>query len=280
MWSFRAWRRRRAIQAARVDERTWTRVWSSLPLLAGFGGDEARQLRELALLLMRQKHFEAARDLVLDDEILYTIALQAALPVLHLGLDWYTGWHAVIVYPGGFVPVHEEMDEAGVVHEVREEKLGESWLHGPLILSWPDAARAGARDGYNLVIHEFAHKLDMQDGAANGLPPLHRGMSVAAWSQALGSAYDDFTRRLDRNEAVAIDPYGGEDPAEFFAVLSETFFETPHILRDTYPAVYAQFAAFYRQDPAQRLTPVDLPLFEPGAWAYDDHGRNRDFDLF
>jgi Mlc titration factor MtfA (ptsG expression regulator) len=131
--------------------------------------------------------------------------------------------------------------------------IGESWQRGPVILSASDATRSGECDGVNVVIHELVHKLDMLNGEPNGFPPLHPGMSVADWSRAFGEAYQDFCDRVDNGEDTAIDPYGAESPGEFFAVLSEAFFEIPHTVRGVYPDIYRQLAAFYRQDPARRM---------------------------
>jgi Mlc titration factor MtfA (ptsG expression regulator) len=128
---------------------------------------------------------------------------------------------------------------------------GEAWLKGPLILSGRDAMRSGALDGINVVIHECAHKLDMLNGDANGFPPLHRGMNAAEWSRVFSAAYEDLCRRVDAGHHTAIDPYATENPGEFFAVLSEVFFEMPVRLRQSYPSVYEQMTAFYRQDPAR-----------------------------
>jgi len=186
------------------------------------------------------------------------IALQACVLVLNLDISLYDGWENVIVYPGEFIPNWQWEDEAGVVHQNEEPMAGEAMLHGPVILSWPDV-EAGAdweEAGMNLVIHEFAHKIDMMGGDANGCPPLRGEMSPAAWRKAMTLAYDDFCKRVDEGEETAIDPYASEAPAEFFAVLSEVFFADPTLLLDEYPEVYALFARFYRQDPASRLTPL------------------------
>jgi len=134
--------------------------------------------------------------------------------------------------------------------------MGESWEHGPVILSWEDVQNSGANDGFNLVIHEFAHKLDMLDGSANGAPALHVNMSLAEWSRVFTQAYADFCARVDRAEDTDIDPYASESPAEFFAVLSEAFFEIPLSVRRLYPEVYEQLALFYRQDPVNRHTGI------------------------
>jgi hypothetical protein len=205
------------------------------------------------------------------------IALQACLPVLELGLHWYRGWHALILYPEEFVPAREVVGEDGVVWVDDAPKSGEAWARGPVILSLADAAAGRARDGYNVVIHELTHKLDMRDGVANGHPPLHASMCDTAWARDLGDAYADLCRRADAARRIEdeppIDPYACESPAEFFAVCSEAFFELPHLLRAEYPAVYAQLEAFYRQDPAARLDPVAPPL-SAGSGS-PDHAHHR-----
>ena len=188
------------------------------------------------------------------------IALQACLPILHLGLDWYEGWYAVIVYPGEFVPKREWIDDDGVVWSSAEPMSGEAWEQGPIILSWADVEAGRERDGYNVVIHELAHKLDMRDGAANGCPPLHRSMSHSAWAEAFGHAYRDLSRRVEAGEDTTIDPYATASPAELFAVCSEVFFELPHLLANEYPAVYGQLSEVCRQVPAQRLWPGPPPI--------------------
>src|SRR6185295_5935763 len=181
------------------------------------------------------------------------IAIQACVPVLELDLALYDGFENVIVYPGEFVPDWEWEDEAGVVHRNVDALAGEAMPRGPVVLSWPDveASADWASSGMNLVIHEFAHKIDMATGEANGCPPLPASMSAQAWRKTLSAAYNDFCARVDDGEETDIDPYAAEDPAEFFAVVSEVFFADPLLLRAEYPDVYGQLAAFYRQDPAQ-----------------------------
>ncbi len=238
---------------ARVDPQTWERAWDALPLLDDLSEEETRRLADLALLLLRDKNLDPAQGLVLSEPMRLVIALQACLPILELGLDWYSGWYAVIVYPEEFVPEREVMGEDGVVWTEHEAKSGEAWEQGPIILSWADVEAGMQRDGYNVVIHELAHKLDMREGTANGCPLLHAGMSPKRWTDAFAGAYDDLCRRVDDNEDTPIDPYATESPAEFFAVVSEYFFERPDLLHADYPEVYRQLRAFYRQDPLARL---------------------------
>ena len=161
------------------------------------------------------------------------------------------------MYPDEFVAEYDYVDEAGVSHHVEEPMSGESWDRGPVILSWADAEEAGRGQSYNVVIHEFAHKLDMLNGGPNGFPPLHADMQRASWADAWSAAYADFCRKLDQGYELDIDDYAAESPAEFFAVMSEAFFESPASVRATYPDVYEQLTRFYRQDPAARLLELE-----------------------
>ncbi|HBX56387.1 MAG TPA: zinc-dependent peptidase, partial [Pseudomonas sp.] len=180
----------------------------------------------------------------------------AELPLLHLAeLNWYQGFHEIVLYPDDFVSPQRHRDASGVVHEWDGEHSGEAWQQGPVILAWPGVQASGGWEGYNLVIHELAHKLDMLNGDANGLPPLHRDMRVGEWASAMQGAFDQLNAELDANPdgETAIDPYAAENPAEFFAVTSEYFFSAPDLLAEALPAVYAQLALFYRQQPLARL---------------------------
>jgi Mlc titration factor MtfA (ptsG expression regulator) len=247
----RRWRRRRALKNIRVGEYQWAAAEVSLPFLARLAPDDRKRLREMAREFVAQKQWSGAGGLELNPTMQIGIALQACLPVLNLGLDWYAGWVGIVVYPGDFVIPRRITDEAGVLHEYEEDALGEAWEGGPVLVSWfDDPAEA---EGVNAVIHELAHKLDMSNGAVDGLPRLHAGMSKRSWLAAFEPAYEDFCRRVAdadrRGEDTDLDPYGSESPAEFFAVMSEAFFQTPRLLRRQYPAVYDQLQHFYRQRP-------------------------------
>lgn len=255
MWSLKHWRRQRILDRHGPSAAAWHEAVSMLPLLQGLSEAERTQLRELAVLFLHGKSVEPIAPLEMNEAMHLELALQACLPILHLGLDWYAGWHSIVVYPSGFIAEREEVDEAGVVHASRVPLSGESWLGGPVILAWSDIETGTALDGYNLVIHEFAHKLDMLNGDANGMPPLHRDMDLPAWTEAFSGVYHDLLRRLERDEPTPVDEYAAESPAECFAVLSEAFFERPHALRSAYPAAYEQLRRFYRQDPTARLPP-------------------------
>ena len=248
----RSWLDRRIVARSSVTPVQWESAFASLPLLAGLSADEQRRLKQLAILFCHRKSFEGAHGLFVSDAMLLIIALQACLPILELGLEVYDGWTSVIVYPSGFAPEHTYLDEYGVEHYVQEEMSGEAWQRGPVLLAWDDASRTGERDGYNLVIHEFAHKLDMQNGSANGFPPLHRNMNTDSWSRIFTRGYEDFVRKCDAAIDIGIDCYAAESPAEYFAVMSEVFFEKPRLLQRNYPSVYAQLKLYYRQDPITR----------------------------
>jgi MtfA peptidase len=240
---------------ASIPDRMWQQVTDRMPFLVGLSSDEMTRLRALTQDFLATKEFSAASGFHLDDEICLSIAIQGCLPILNLDLDWYRGWHGIIVYPDEFVIPRQTMDEDGVVHAYDEIASGEAWSDGPVLISWQDVEMSG--DGYNVVIHEFAHKLDMLNGDPDGLPPLHKGMSRREWMQTLEAAYEALCAEVDASgedePECFLDPYAAEHPAEFFAVASEAFFDSPHDLRAEYPALYEQFVRFYRQDPAARL---------------------------
>ena len=246
---FGRWRRARILERHAIPLEAFDTALARLPILYRLDAPERTRLREAASLFIHDKTFSAAGGSEVDDAIRLAIALQACLLTLNLGEDSYRGWSEIILYPDEFLRPREEMDEAGVVHHSRDILAGESWHGGPLVLSLADVEASGKADGVNVVLHEFAHKLDMLNGDANGFPPLHRGMNAAAWASDFNNAYEDFCKRVDAGEDTAIDPYASYDPAEFFAVLTEVFFETPHLLDSEYPAVYRQLQQFYRQHP-------------------------------
>ncbi|OBS36174.1 zinc-dependent peptidase [Pseudomonas syringae] len=256
MWSFSNWRRQRTLARHPVAEELWQNVCARLPILDGLSNGLRAQLRDACVLFLHDKHLSALPGVDLDDEQRLFLAAQAQLPLLNLGeLNWYQGFHEIVLYPDDFVSPQRHRDASGVEHEWDGEHSGEAWLQGPVILAWPGVLSSGDWDGYNLVIHELAHKLDMLNGDANGLPPLHSDMQVTEWARVMQNAFDDLNRQLDHNPDAepAIDPYAAEDPAEFFAVTSEYFFSAPDLLHGSYPAVYEQLKAFYRQDTLARL---------------------------
>jgi MtfA peptidase len=257
----RRWRENRHIARLPVSHAQWEAAVSDWPVAARYRGEARDRLRDMSLRFLLRKRFESGGGLVVDDRMQLRIATMAAVPILELGLDWYEGWHSVILYPAEFVPDQEYEDEFGVVHHDRHPLSGEAWQQGPVILSWEDV-RAGTQEpGYNVVIHEMAHKLDMRADGPNGSPPLHRGMDPAEWRRVFTAAWEDMAQQVEvtaDESALPMDPYALESPGEFFSVASETFFETPSRLAEAWPDLYRQLALFYRQD----------PLATPGAKAF------------
>jgi len=257
-----------------IADDAWLAATSVLPFLARLTDDEGIRLRTLAEQFLAQKEMAGAGELELTAAIQIHIAVQACLPILNLGLDWYRGWSSIVVYPGEFLVPRSRADEAGVVHEYVEPISGEAWEGGPVLLSWEDAARCASRTGsaYSVVIHEFTHKLDMLNGEPTGCPPfdarIHAGLDAARWFATLEDALARLNAELDMIEArlpdaidpdseaadayyahLPLDPYAAQDPSEFFAVSSEAFFVDAARLQLAFPEWYAQLAGFFRQNP-------------------------------
>jgi Mlc titration factor MtfA (ptsG expression regulator) len=252
---FRRWTRR----AAR--ERPFPAEWEAIiaknvALFEGLTEDEKSELRKLVACFIDEKPFEGAGGLVMDDEKRVTIAAQACFLLLHRDTDIYPNLDAIVVYPSAYATKKVESLGGGAVLETEQGRLGESWVRGLVVLAW-DAVRAGtqnANDGRNVVLHEFAHQLDQEDGAADGAPDLERDQRKG-WAEVLGAEYADLKEHVHVGERSTIDDYGATNPAEFFAVVTELFFERGAELARTHPELYEQFASFYRQDPAKRPPP-------------------------
>jgi MtfA peptidase len=254
---FRRARRTRIVKENLLPLDVWEWLVKDHPILEGLSDDALLRLRGISTLFLHEKTFEGADGLDLNEGMREVIAVQACLPVLELGIEAYEDWKTVIVVPDVFIQEHTHFDRAGVVHEWDEDGSGESWDDGPVVLSWKDIEASGWGDGYNVIIHEAAHRLDLLDGEVNGRPALHPGMDPVAWGTAFSLAFDDLRKKASRKKRrLAIDPYAIEDDGEFFAVCSEYFFEQPDILKAEYTAVYEQLRAYYRQDPAERMNPA------------------------
>jgi hypothetical protein len=191
-----------------------------------------------------------------------TIAAQACMLLLNRPSRVYPGLHAVLVYPGAFLVPRREQDEAGVVTETRQDLLGESWGDGRVVLSWEHVRRAGvAPEGtHNVVLHEFAHQLDSESGSNNGAPFLGSAERYRSWSETLSRDFALLRRDAYWGQRDVLDPYGATNPAEFFAVATESFFEQPHELAVRHPELYAEFESYYRVDPRAWLP---APATEP-----------------
>ncbi len=249
---WRARREARIVERRAISDVLWAQTLASLPFLARLPADDQAALRRLSSLFLDQKEFAGAGGLTVTDEMAVHIAAQACLPVLRLGLDGYAGFVGIVVHPDEVVAAREVVDDDGIVHEYDEVLSGEAMEGGPLMLSWTDVHAAGesADWAYNVVIHEFAHVLDMADGAPDGVPVLPSAAARRQWAQAIDDEYEAFCERVDRGDDTTLDPYGATGVEEFFAVAVEAFFVAPSTTRDEHPALYALFADYFKQDPA------------------------------
>lgn len=232
----------------RIGDAEWDALIARSALFQRLDDAGRGRLRALCEQFLARKVFSGAAGHALNDADRLAIAALACLPVLHLGFDHLSGWREVIVYPGEFrVRRTHEDEHSGIVTEGDDDLIGEAWEHGPVILSWADIATDLAHpfDGFNVVVHEIAHKLDAGDGAMNGTPALPPSIPRREWIDTMQAAYDAFVRRVERGRDTEIDPYAAESPDEYFAVLSELHFSDPATLARAEPAVAALLARLY-----------------------------------
>ncbi len=240
----------------RLRERPFPAAWRAVlqqrvPCVRALPADLQLELERQIQVFVAEKAFIGCNGLQLSDEMRVTIAALACLLILNRPRDYYPSLRQILVYPGSFVVHQAHTDDMGVAHHARAVLAGESWSEGQVVLSWQDTLDGAADpgDGQNVVIHEFAHQLDQQSGVANGAPTLARRAHYKRWSQVLGTEF----RLLQRRAALGVDTlfcdYGATDPAEFFAVISEVFFEQPQRMADEHPALYRELAQFYGLDP-------------------------------
>lgn len=244
---------------------------SNVSLYQTLPAEEQERLRDDLRLLVAHKSWEGCRGLALTEEMQVTIAAQACLLLLGFeGRDLFPNVESILLYPAGYVATARTMSPGGVIYESESARLGEAWSRGPVILSWPDALAGGrnAADGRNVVLHEFAHKLDFRDGAADGVPPLPEAGQYETWASVMSAEYAALVAQSQAGQETLLDWYGATDAAEFFAVATECFFEKPADLAHSHPALYEVLRSYYRQDPAQRgqsrgaALPPCLPCFE------------------
>ena len=256
---------------ARISPELWRQVLDAHPFLAALTAEEAAQLLARSAWLLASKNINGAQGLEVSDFMRLSIAAQASLPILNLAPELYEGWDEIIVYPASFRIPRSRQDDDGVVHEYLEDAAGEAWEGGPLVLSWEDTQFSDG--GFNVVIHEFAHKLDLRSGYADGMPSLaaHPELKPQSWRRILDDSLDRFIAAVDAVEAaiphdvdpdseaadawygqLPMDPYAATDEAEFFAVSSEHFFVDPYPMHEALPQWYGLLRAYYRQDPLER----------------------------
>lgn len=244
------WRRRRAPRA--IPESLWQGVLAAYPFLARRPAAELERLREMAARFLGEKEFHGAQGLAVTDDMALAIAAQAVLPVLNLGLHWYDDFVGIVVHPDEVLARRTVTDETGVVHHYEEVLAGEAMDRGPVMLSWRDVRAAGdqAHDGYNVVIHEFAHKIDMRDGAPDGCPPLASAAARRAWLAVMQAQYEAFREKVviaERfgGEPTWLDPYGAQSIDEYFAVACEAYFVNRERFAAEFPALLPLLDGFF-----------------------------------
>ncbi|MGF6710283.1 Mlc titration factor MtfA (ptsG expression regulator) [Luteibacter sp. W1I16] len=247
-----------------IDDAAWRQAVQRVPLAKALDAPRAHYLRQLAAIFLHGKRFHAMGDAPLDDFWRLAIAMQASLPALPHGPKAFKGWTNVLVYPGEFNVRRSHRDApTGVVTDSDDTLIGEAWERGPMILSLADVALdlEAPWDGFNVVIHEMAHKLDMLSGPANGVPPLPSSMNRRQWIETMQRGYDRLSKAVERGRRTAIDPYAAEAPEEYFAVTSELHFSQPDLLREAEPDVARLLDAFYGPSP-----PPDQHTEHPLPW--------------
>lgn len=243
-------RRRRRLLASPIPE-PWLETLAGLEFYAGLSADRRSRLRDLARVFIAEKHWEGCAGLELTDEMRVVIAAQACRMILELDHAYYRRLKTLLVYPSAYR--HPGQDAgSGTIARNWSANAGESWSGGPIVLSW-DSTLRGARDpddGHNLVYHEFAHVLDCLDGWADGVPPAGSSGQYQAWRLILEREYESLRRAAASNRATLLDAYGATNPAEFFAVATECFFERPRDLKRRHGELFELLATFYRQTPS------------------------------
>jgi Mlc titration factor MtfA (ptsG expression regulator) len=250
MLGFKTWKRKRLTR--RPFPSHWTEIIEkNVPFYKKLPPEDKKELQRHILIFIGEKRFEGCGGLQITDEVKITIAAQACILLLHRKTDYYPGLSSILVYPRAYVAHMTEHRPGGVVTEGPEVRLGESWHRGSVVLSW-DHARHGAADihnGHNVVLHEFAHQLDSDAGGDSSKAFRDRSTYIA-WARVLQKDYNRLRRDAGRHHKTFLNHYGASNPAEFFAVATEYFFEKPAELQKLHPDLYRELKFFYRQDPA------------------------------
>lgn len=225
------------------------------PYYSKLSAEDQNELRGHIQVFLSEKTFEGCGGLEITDEIRVTIAAQACLLLLHRDTDYYNRLYSVLVYPSAYKAKSVEPLAGGGVLVGEEGRLGEAWKDGVVVLSWDDVRRGASdiHDGHNVVLHEFAHQLDQEDRSADGAPILPKRSMYLAWARVLSAEYDQLRADATAGRKSVLDTYGATNPAEFFAVATECFFEKPAQLKKKHPELYLELQLFYQQDPAHLL---------------------------
>jgi len=243
-------RRRKAVRERPFPD-AWRGILEAVPLFRHLPTEDRAELHGHVQVLLDEKRFEGVGGLDLTDRMKLVVAGQAGILLLHRQTDYFPKLSSVLLYPSEYEVREEIATENGLVEEVDETRAGESWQTGALVLAWEDVKRDIGGNLHNVVLHEFAHQLDAETGEMNGAPILVGVELRTRWAGAMSDAYERLAAAAERNEETLIDPYGAGDPAEFFAVATETFFLAPRELAEEEPDLYAVLRDYYRQDPAR-----------------------------
>ena len=258
MFGFKSWRRKRI--AARPFPDDWLAIiYKNVPFYKRLPPKDQKELQCHILIFISEKYFEGCRGLQITDEIKITIAVYACLLLLHRKTDYYPGLTTILVYPEAYVVRQTEYMPGGIVAEEADVRIGESWHSGTVVLSWDDVRRKASdiHDGHNVVFHEFAHQLDSSGAKSDSTPVLENRSAYIVWARTLQKEYNKLRHTVTSNHPALLDEYGAKNPAEFFAVATECFFEKPLELRKLLPDLYEELKRFYQQDPANLFTVAD-----------------------
>lgn len=250
MLGFNKWRRNRLLSQS--FPAAWLKIIErNVPYYSRLSDADKKELQQHIQIFIAEKNFEGCGGLEMTEEIKITVAAQACILLLHRKTDYYPGLYSILVYPSAFVVKSYQELAPGYLVEGEQVHLGESWKRGTLVLSWDHvkASAADIHDGHNVVLHEFAHQLDTENGAADGAPILPQRSMYVAWARILGRDYEKLRDDAENDRDTVLDQYGATNPAEFFAVATECFFEKPRELREKHPELYQELKLFYQQDP-------------------------------
>ena len=269
LFSFFRDRRRKQILDDPFPQEWLPYLHANVPHYDYLAPDEQQKLQNDARIFLHEKHWEGCGGLTLTDEVRVTISAQASLLTLSIPHDYYPNVESVLVYPAAYRAPESQSGPGGVVDEGHSARLGEAWQDGPIVLSWADAHLGGRNpdDGRNVVLHEFAHKLDMADGRVEGTPCLHDRAQYDAWFSVMTEEYERLVEQSERGQTSVLDDYGATNAGEFFAVATECFFEKPRQLHRKHRRLYDVLRNYYQQDTAARVL---RRLRE------ERHGRGRD----
>jgi Mlc titration factor MtfA (ptsG expression regulator) len=257
MFAFLRRRRRDAVRRRPFPAPWRVLIEKNVPYVARLSASDREELLGHVQVFLDEKRFEGCGGLEITDEVRVTIAAQACILLLHRDADLYPQLVSILVYPTAYVVRGGRRTPEGLIAEGPEARLGESWARDVVVLAWDNVLSGAAdiHDGHNVVLHEFAHQLDQESGGGDGAPALPRRSMYVAWARVLGHDYQQLVRDVGRRHRTLIDAYGATNPAEFFAVATETFFEKPRRLQSRHPELYDQLKGFYRQDPARLIGP-------------------------